>query len=61
MAPVRVGTRRSNDRDPNHTGSVVIRVDPEKKLPDLMTFTHGKEKMQARLDYPEEALRTFTP
>ena len=32
----------------------MIRVDPEKKLPDSMTFTCGKEKMQATFDYPAE-------
>ena len=43
-----------NDTDPNRTASVVIRVDPEKKLPDSMTVTRGKEKMQATFDYPAE-------
>ena len=43
-----------NDRDPSHSGSVAIRVDPEKKLIDSMTITHGKEKMQASFDYPAE-------
>ena len=33
---------------------MVIRVDPEKMLPDLMTFTFGKEKMQLTIDYPDE-------
>jgi len=43
-----------NDKDPNHTGSVVIRVNPETKRPDLVTLTRGKEKMQATFDYPAE-------
>ena len=43
-----------NDRDPNHTGSVVIRVNPETKLPEQMTLTRGKEKVQATFDYPAE-------
>jgi hypothetical protein len=43
-----------NDTDPNRTASVVIRVDPEKKLPDSMTVTCGREKMQATFDYPDE-------
>jgi hypothetical protein len=33
---------------------VEIRVDPQKKLPDLMTFTQGKEKVQWTIDYPHE-------
>jgi hypothetical protein len=43
-----------NDKHPNHPGNLVIRVDPEKMLPDLMTFTGGKEKMQVTFDYPAE-------
>ncbi len=43
-----------NNRDPSNTTSVEIRVDPEKKLPDLMTFTFGKEKRQWTIDYPDE-------
>ena len=43
-----------SDNDPNHTGSVVIRVNPETKRPDLVTLTRGKEKMQATFDYPAE-------
>jgi hypothetical protein len=36
------------------TPAVEIRVDPEKMLPDLMTFSHGKEKRQLTIDYPAE-------
>ncbi len=43
-----------NNRDLSNTASVVIRVDPQKKLPDLMTFTFGKEKLQLTIDYPDE-------
>jgi hypothetical protein len=43
-----------NDSDPKHTVSVVIRVDPEKKLPDLMTVTKGNKSMEATFDYPAD-------
>ena len=43
-----------NDEDPSHTSSLVIRVDPQKKLPALMTCTRGKEKEQATFDYPDK-------
>ena len=43
-----------NDKDPSHTVSVVIRVNPETKRPDLVTLTCGKKKMQATFDYPAE-------
>jgi len=36
------------------TAAVEIRVDAEKMLPDLVTFTHGKQKMQLTIDYPAE-------
>lgn len=38
----------------NETGSVVIRVNPEKMLPDSGTITHGKEKVAITFDYPAE-------
>jgi hypothetical protein len=36
--------------------SMVIRVDPQTKLPERMTGTHGKDKMEATFDYPVEDL-----
>jgi hypothetical protein len=43
-----------NDKDTSHTGSVVIRVDPETKRPERMTLTRGKEKVEVAFDYPVE-------
>lgn len=40
--------------NPANTFSVVVRVDPEKKLPDSMTFIHGQEEVQWTIDYPDE-------
>lgn len=36
------------------TTTVVIRVNPEKKLPESMTVTQGKKKMEATFDYPAQ-------
>ena len=43
-----------DDSEPGKTTSVVIRVDPERMLPDSMTFTRGDEKWQMTIDYPDE-------
>ena len=42
--------------DPDHSDSMVIRVDPQTKLPERMTGTHGKDKLEATFDYPAEGL-----
>ena len=43
-----------DNRGPGKTTSVVIRVDPQRMLPDSMTFTRGDEKWQMTIDYPNE-------
>jgi hypothetical protein len=43
-----------NDSDPTRTFTIIIRVDPEKKLPQTMTIVHVKEKMGLAIDYPTE-------
>ncbi len=43
-----------DSRDLGKTTSVAIRVDPQTKLPDSMTFTRGDEKWQTTIDYPDE-------
>jgi hypothetical protein len=43
-----------DNRDPGKTMSVVVRVDPERMLPDSMTFSRGDEKRQLTIDYPAD-------
>lgn len=43
-----------NDKDSSRTSSHAIYVDPERRLPERMTVTHGKEQMEATFDYPTE-------
>ena len=51
-----------DDKDPNHREAAVMQVDPQTKLPDSITVTRGRQKMQTTMfDYPAEARRTSTP
>ncbi len=43
-----------DDKDPNHRGTAIIRVDPQTKLPDLITVTRGNNNMQTTVGYPAE-------
>lgn len=42
------------DTDPDKTFSAEVRVDPQKMLPDLMTFVQGEERRQFKIDFPNE-------
>src|SRR5262249_30254863 len=43
-----------DDTDANNTVYMVIRVHPEKMLPDSLTITHGKDRVELAFDYPAE-------
>jgi hypothetical protein len=48
------GDPERRDPDKREPVTMVIRVNPEKMLPDSATLTHGKEKREFVFDYPTE-------